>query len=74
MAGYVFIYPFESNKTWFCEDPKRLEMVSSWMGYQTMEKGSLLNREYYFDFFDGLDHLNEMVELKKEGIINKDFE
>jgi len=64
---YIHLNPIKHG---FAKDWK----WSSWNAYQTIEKESLLNREHYLNFFDDLDHLNEMIELKKEGIINKDLE
>jgi REP element-mobilizing transposase RayT len=67
---YIHLNPIKHGFAKDLEDWK----WSSLKGYQTMGKVSLLNRDYYFNFFDGLDHLTEMIELKKESIINKDFE
>jgi putative transposase len=47
---------------------------TSWKGYQFPKSPSKLNREYYLNFFDGLEHLKELVELRREQILSKDFE
>jgi len=67
---YIHLNPIKHG---FAKDLKDWKW-SSWKAYQTMEKRSLLNRDYYFNFFDGLDHLNEMIKVKKESLINKNFE
>jgi len=47
---------------------------SSWDAYSQMEKPSNLDRNYYLNFFDGLGHIREMMETKKEWLINKEYE
>ncbi|OOG78313.1 transposase [Algoriphagus sp. A40] len=47
---------------------------SSWHGYQQPEKPSNLDRTFYLNFFDGPRHLQEMIESKKEWLLNKEFE
>jgi hypothetical protein len=34
----------------------------------------ITDRDYYLNFFDGLDDFNQIIESKKEEIMNKDFE
>ncbi len=47
---------------------------SSWHGYQQLEKPSHLERNYYLNFFDGPKHLTEMMDSKKEWLLNKNLE
>jgi REP element-mobilizing transposase RayT len=47
---------------------------SSWHAYKHMEKKSLLERSYYMNFFDGMSHVNDVMEVKREMILNKDLE
>jgi putative transposase len=47
---------------------------SSWQAYQQPERPSSLDREYYLNFFDEWKHVQEIIELKKEWLMNKDME
>lgn len=47
---------------------------SSWHGYLNPEKPSLLDRNYYLNFFDGPKHVREMMQSKKEWLLNKNLE
>ncbi|UCS91855.1 transposase [Echinicola marina] len=47
---------------------------SSWHAYKHLEKKSLLERTYYMNFFDGMSHVNDMMEIKRESILNKNLE
>lgn len=47
---------------------------SSWHAYQNPHKPSNLNREYYMNFFDGWAHVRQMMESKKEWLMNKNLE
>ncbi|MEB2777333.1 transposase [Algoriphagus sp. D3-2-R+10] len=47
---------------------------SSGYAYQNMTKYSNLEREYYLNFFDGREHVQNMMKVKKEWLMNKDLE
>jgi putative transposase len=47
---------------------------SSWHAYQNPEDPSNLDRTYYLNFFDGWTHVQEMMEMKKEWLMNKELE
>lgn len=47
---------------------------SSWHAYQNFYKPSGLDRKYYLNFFDGWEHVNQMLEVKKEWLMNKELE
>lgn len=47
---------------------------SSWHAYQNSEKPSILNTDYYLNFFDDWEHLKSLIEIKKEWLMNKDLE
>ena len=47
---------------------------SSWEAYANLNKPSTLDRSYYFNFFDGWTHVSEMMESKKEWLMNADME
>ncbi|MFD2202288.1 transposase [Shivajiella indica] len=47
---------------------------SSWYAYQNPNKPSNLNRTYLTNFFDGWEHVQQMMEMKKEWLMNKDLE
>ena len=47
---------------------------SSCHAYQHKEKASLLDRSYYLNFFDGWEHIESMMEMKKEWLMNKELE
>ena len=42
--------------------------------YNQPEEESLLERDYYRNFFDGMDHVNMMMESKKELLMNKELD
>ncbi|WBL43006.1 transposase [Algoriphagus halophytocola] len=67
---YIHLNPIKHGFAVDLEDWK----WSSWKAYQAIEKESLLNRDYYLNFFDGLDHLNQTMESKKEDVMNKELE
>jgi len=46
---------------------------SSWHAYQNLNKPSNLDRTYYNNFFDGWEHMTNMMEVKKEWLMNKDL-
>ncbi|MCH7398139.1 transposase [Belliella sp. DSM 107340] len=46
---------------------------SSWHAYQNPEKPSNLERTYYNNFFDGWEHVKNMMEMKKEWLMNKEL-
>lgn len=47
---------------------------SSWHAYSQMEKPSNLDRNYYLNYFDGPSHIQDMMESKKEWLLNKEYE
>jgi REP element-mobilizing transposase RayT len=47
---------------------------SSWHAYQHEDKSSSLDRAYYMNFFDGWPHVQQMMESKKEWLMNKNLE
>ncbi|MDF2156245.1 transposase [Algoriphagus sp. CAU 1675] len=47
---------------------------SSWHGYQQPDKPSNLERNFYLNFFDGSRHVRELMEKKKEWLLNKEYE
>lgn len=47
---------------------------SSWHGYQHPEKPSHLVRNYYLNYFDGPRHVLEMMQNKREWLLNKNLE
>lgn len=47
---------------------------SSWHSYQFLDNPSSLNRTYFINFFDGLEHIKNMMEAKREFLLNKDLE
>lgn len=47
---------------------------SSWDAYKHLEQKSLLERTYYMNFFDGMSHVNDIMEVKRESILNKNLE
>ncbi|WP_373493062.1 transposase [Aquiflexum sp.] len=47
---------------------------SSWHAYQNQNRPSNIVRSYYLNFFDGLEHVKYMMEVKKEWLMNKDME
>lgn len=47
---------------------------TSWQAYHQPGKKSLLERSYYRNFFDGMDHANMMMESKKELLMNKELD
>ncbi|WP_235954891.1 transposase [Cyclobacterium salsum] len=47
---------------------------SSWHAYENPAQPCRLNREYYLNFFDDWEHVENMIEMKKEGLMNRDLE
>lgn len=47
---------------------------SSWHAYLNLDKPSNLDRSDYNNFFDGWEHVTNMMEVKKEWLINKELE
>lgn len=47
---------------------------SSWHAYQNPNKPSNLERYYFTNFFDGWEHVRNMMEMKKEWLMNKNLE
>lgn len=47
---------------------------SSWHTYQSPNKPSNLDRNYFTNYFDGWDHVKNLMEAKKEWLFNKNFE
>ncbi|WP_192349672.1 transposase [Algoriphagus sp. Y33] len=47
---------------------------SSWHAYRSPEKLSNLDRNYYLNFFDSWEHVQNMMKMKKEWLMNKDME
>ncbi|MDN3667735.1 hypothetical protein QWY93_00050 [Echinicola jeungdonensis] len=47
---------------------------SGWHAYKYLEKKSLLERTYFMNFFDGIFHINDMMEVKREILLNKNLE
>lgn len=66
---YIHLNPVKHGFVERTEDWK----WSSWQGYQQMEKPSHLERNYYLNFFDGPRHVREMMESKKEWLLNKEY-
>jgi len=47
---------------------------TSWQAYNQPGKKSLLKRDYYRNFFDGMDHVNAVITSKKELLMSREFE
>ncbi|MBN7812455.1 transposase [Algoriphagus sp. H41] len=47
---------------------------SSWKAYNHLEQASLVDRSYYRNFFDGMSHVWDMISVKRELILSKEFE
>ncbi|MFO7822659.1 MAG: transposase [Cyclobacterium sp.] len=47
---------------------------TSWHAYENPRKVFMLNRDFFLNFFDSWDHVENMMEMKKEGLMNKDLE
>ncbi|AFL85712.1 transposase [Belliella baltica DSM 15883] len=47
---------------------------SSWHAYQNLKKPSNLDREYFTNFFDGWEHVRNLMEMKKDWLMNKNLE
>ncbi|RZS94671.1 transposase [Cecembia calidifontis] len=47
---------------------------SSWHAYENFNKPSNLDRDYLTNFFDGWEHVRNMMEMKKEWLMNKNLE
>lgn len=67
---YIHLNPVKHGFTKRPEDWK----WSSWHGYLQPEKPSNLERSYYLNFFDGPRHVIEMMNSKKEWLLNKEYE
>lgn len=67
---YIHLNPVKHGFVERTEDWK----WSSWHGYQQLDKHSSLERSYYLNFFDGIGHVQEMMETKKEWLLNKEYE
>lgn len=68
--GYIHLNPMKHGFVERVEDWK----WSSWHSYQHPQKPSQLERNYYLNFFDGPRHVQEMMEIKKEWLLNKEYE
>jgi hypothetical protein len=67
---YIHLNPIKHG---FVKDHKDWKW-SSWHAYQNLSKPSNLNRDYYTNFFDGWEHVKNMMEVKKEWLMNKNLE
>ncbi|GAA0880521.1 hypothetical protein GCM10009119_34910 [Algoriphagus jejuensis] len=67
---YIHLNPIKHGFTDTIEDWK----WSSWKAYNRPEQASLVDRSYYINFFDGMSHVRDMISVKRELILNKDFE
>jgi len=47
---------------------------TSWHAYINRRQVSMLNRDYSLNFFDGWEHVENLMEVKKEWLMNKDLE
>ncbi|WP_439482578.1 transposase [Cyclobacterium plantarum] len=47
---------------------------TSWHEYFNPGKVSVLNRDFFLNFFDSWDRVENLMEIKKEWLINKDLE
>ncbi|EON77146.1 hypothetical protein ADIS_2356 [Lunatimonas lonarensis] len=47
---------------------------SSWHAYQSLNRPLNLNRAYFNNFFDGWEHVRNIIEVKKEWLMNKNLE
>lgn len=47
---------------------------SSWESYGNLDKPSTIDRSYFLNYFDGWRHVLEMMEAKKEWLMNADME
>ena len=47
---------------------------SSWHAYQNSSKPLQIEREYFLNFFDGWQHVKNLMETKREWLINKNLE
>lgn len=67
---YIHLNPIKHGFVDRIEDWK----WSSWHGYRHPEKPSHLDRDYYLNFFEDPGHLQEMMVIKKEWLLNKEYE
>ena len=67
---YIHLNPLKHG---FVKDPKDWKW-SSWKTYERPDKTSYLERSYYLNFFDSWDHVLNLMEMKKEWLINKNLE
>lgn len=67
---YIHLNPIKHGFTENIDDWR----WTSWQAYNQPGKKSLLERDYYRSFFDGMDHVKTMIILKKELLVNKEFE
>lgn len=67
---YIHLNPVKHSFVKDCQDWK----WTSWHAYQHQDKPSNLDRTYYLNFFDGWMHVQQMMESKKEWLMNKDLE
>ena len=47
---------------------------SSWHAYQNPIKPSQMEREYSLNFFDGWEHVKDLMETKREWLMNRNLE
>ncbi|WP_162418608.1 transposase [Cyclobacterium roseum] len=47
---------------------------SSWHAYENPAQPCRLNNDYYLNFFDGWEHVENRMEMKKEWLMNRDLE
>ena len=67
---YIHLNPVKHG---FVKNPEDWKW-SSLSSYQNPEKLSNLERSYYLNFFDGPRHVREMMEMKKELLLSKEYE
>jgi REP element-mobilizing transposase RayT len=67
---YIHLNPLKHG---FVKDPKDWKW-SSWKTYERPDMASNLDRSYFLNFFESWDHVLNLMEMKKEWLINKNLE